>query len=74
MKYNSINKYLPATGKGIESVEPERIKVSEKLRCDINHEDDPLIMLEKSLLCIYCLTGDKVFYEQNREKLIRFIT
>ena len=30
-------------------------------------------MLDLSLLCIYFLTGDTLFYEQNRNKLINII-
>ena len=45
------------------------VKASEKVRIDINKEDDLLRMLDLSLLCIYFLTGDKSFYEQNRQKL-----
>lgn len=46
---------------------------SEKLRIDINKELDPVKMLDKALLCIYFLTGDKMFYKQNREKLVNII-
>ena len=35
--------------------------------------NDPFEMLDMSLLCIYFLTGDKMFYEQNRNKLINII-
>jgi len=31
-------------------------------------------MLDLSLLCIYFLTGDKLFYEQNRKKLINIVS
>ena len=48
-------------------------KSNERVRADINKEDDPLRMLDLSLLCIYFLTGDKLFYEQNRQKLINII-
>lgn len=30
-------------------------------------------MLDAALLCIYCLTGDKSFYNQNRKKVIDYI-
>ena len=49
------------------------IKASERVRADINKVDDPLRMLDLSLLCIYFLTGDKSFYNYNRDKLINFI-
>ena len=42
------------------------VQASEKVRIDINKSSDPFEMLDLSLLCIYFLTGDKLFYEQNR--------
>lgn len=47
----------------------ERIKASERLRIDILKEDNPIRMLDLSLLCISIFTGDTVWYEQNREKI-----
>lgn len=51
----------------------EKVQASEKVRIDINKSSDPFEMLDLSLLCIYFLTGDKLFYEQNRQKLINII-
>lgn len=66
-------KYIARNGKAKQYYYSEMIKASEKVRVDINKEDDPLKMLDLSLLCIYFLTGDKLFYEQNRQKLINII-
>lgn len=66
-------KYIKRNGKAKQYYYPEMIKASEKVRIDINKEDDPLRMLDLSLLCIYFLTGDEMFYNQNRDKLIKFI-
>lgn len=66
-------KYIKRNGKAKQYYYPEMIKASEKVRIDINKEDDPLRMLDLSLLCIYFLTEDKLFYEQNRQKLINII-
>ena len=44
----------------------EKVQASEKVRIDINRSN-------LSLLCIYFLTGDKLFYEQNRQKIINII-
>lgn len=65
--------YIKRNGKAKQYYYPEMIKASEKVRIDINKEDDPLRMLDLSLLCIYFLTGDEMFYNQNRDKLIKFI-
>lgn len=65
--------YIERNGKAKQYYYSEMIKASEKVRVDINKEDDPLKMLDLSLLCIYFLTGDKSFYKQNRDKLIKFI-
>lgn len=51
----------------------DKIKASEKIRIDINREEDPFKMLDAALLCIYFLTGDNQFYIQNRKKVIEFI-
>lgn len=66
-------KYIEHKGKVKQYYYSEMIKASEKVRVDINKEDDPLKMLDLSLLCIYFLTGDKSFYKQNRDKIIKFI-
>ena len=66
-------KYIKRNGKAKQYYYPEMVKASEKVRIDINKEDDPLRMLDLSLLCIYFLTGDEMFYKQNRDKLIKFI-
>lgn len=66
-------KYIEYNGKVKQNYYSEMIKASERVRVDINKEDDPLRMLDLSLLCIYFLTGDKSFYNYNRDKLINFI-
>lgn len=65
--------YIKHDGKLNKYYYTEMIKASERVRADINKEDDPLRMLDLSLLCIYFLTGDKSFYNYNRDKLINFI-
>lgn len=65
--------YIERNGKTKQYYYCEMIKASEKVRIDINKEDDPIKMLDLSLLCIYFLTGDKLFYKQNRDKLIRLV-
>lgn len=65
--------YIERKGKAKQYYYSEMVQASEKVRIDINKEDDPLRMLDLSLLCIYFLTGDKLFYEQNRQKLINII-
>ena len=65
--------YINHDGKLNKYYYTEMIKASERVRVDINKEDDPLRMLDLSLLCIYFLTGDKSFYNYNRDKLINFI-
>ena len=59
--------------KDIKTYYSENVQASEKVRIDINKSSDPFEMLDLSLLCIYFLTGDKLFYEQNRQKLINII-
>lgn len=66
-------KYIKRNGKAKQYYYSEMVQASEKVRIDINKEDDPVRMLDLSLLCIYFLTGDKLFYEQNRQKLINII-
>lgn len=70
---NSRAKYIERNGKAKQYYYSEMVQASEKLRIDINKSSDPVEMLDLSLLCIYFLTGDKLFYEQNREKLINII-
>lgn len=48
-------------------------QASEKVRIDISKSSNPFKMLYLSLLCIYFLTGDKIFYKQNRDKLINML-
>jgi len=55
--------------KTYDQIRFEYIKASEKIRCDINKESDPVRLLDLSLLCISLMTGDSVFYKQNRDKL-----
>ena len=66
-------KYIEYNGKVKQNYYSEMVQASEKVRIDINKSSDPFEMLELSLLCIYFLTGDKLFYEQNRQKLINII-
>ena len=70
---NARAKYIEHKGKAKQYYYAEMIQASEKVRIDINKSSDPFEMLDLSLLCIYFLTGDKMFYEQNREKLIKMI-
>ena len=66
-KYKNID----GKPKDLQQIICENIKVSEKLRCDINKESDIFRMLDMALLCISTMTNDKPFYKQNREKLIQ---
>lgn len=66
-------KYIEYNGKVKQNYYSEMVQASEKVRIDINKSSDPFEMLDLSLLCIYFLTGDKLFYEQNRQKLINVI-
>lgn len=66
-------KYIARNGKVKQNYYSEMVQASEKVRIDINKSSDPFEMLDLSLLCIYFLTGDKLFYEQNRQKLINII-
>ena len=66
-------KYIKRNGKAKQYYYSEMVQASEKVRIDINKSSDPFEMLDLSLLCIYFLTGDKLFYEQKRQKLINFI-
>lgn len=65
--------YIERNGKAKQYYYSEMVQASEKVRIDINKSSDPVEMLELSLLCIYFLTGDTLFYEQNRQKLINII-
>ena len=65
--------YIERNGKAKQYYYSEMVQASEKVRIDINKSSDPFEMLELSLLCIYFLTGDTLFYEQNRQKLINII-
>lgn len=65
--------YIERNGKAKQYYYSEMVQASEKVRIDINKSGDPFEMLDLSLLCIYFLTGDKSFYKQNRDKLIKFI-
>lgn len=73
LKENLRAKYIERNGKAKQYYYSEMIQASEKVRIDINKSSDPFEMLDLSLLCIYFLTGDKMFYEQNRDKLINMI-
>ena len=73
MRKNLRANYIERNGKAKQYYYSEMVQASEKARIDINKSSDPVEMLELSLLCIYYLTGDKLFYEQNRQKLINII-
>lgn len=68
-------KYIKNDGRAREAGRfyAEKVQASEKVRIDINRSNDLIQMLDLSLLCIYFLTGDKLFYEQNRQKIINII-
>lgn len=70
---NLENKYKNLDGKEktLQEIICENIIVSEKLRIDIYKEQDIFKMLDLSLLCISTMTGDRVFYKQNRKKLLQ---
>lgn len=75
MENNLRANYITCDGsmKDIKTYYAEHVQASEKVRIDINKSGDPFEMLDLSLLCIYFLTGDKLFYEQNRQKLINIV-
>lgn len=75
LEINLESKYININGKPKtkEFINVERIKASEKIRIDINREEDPFKMLDAALLCISFLTGDKPFYNMNRKKIIDYI-
>ena len=75
MENNLRANYITCDGskKDIKTYYSEMVQASEKVRIDINKSSDLFEMLDLSLLCIYFLTGDKLFYEQNRQKLINII-
>ena len=75
MKDNPRADYIVCDGrkKAKQYYYAEMVQASEKVRIDINKCSDPFEMLDLSLLCIYFLTGDKMFYEQNRNKLINIV-
>lgn len=72
---NLENKYIKINQDGkqrtLQEIFCDNIKISEKLRCDINKENDIYKMLDMALLCISLLASDKTFYRQNKEKLIK---
>lgn len=75
LENNLKAKYIECKGesKSLEQVLHERRLATEKIRIDINFEKDPFRMLDLALLCIYTMTGDWAFYQQNREKVINYI-
>lgn len=73
LKQNLRANYIERNGKAKQYYYYEMVQASEKLRIDINKSSDLFEMLDLSLLCIYFLTGDEMFYNQNRDKLIKFI-
>ena len=72
---NLRNEYIKIDGqpKTLQEMLCENIKVSERLRCDINKEKDIFKILDMALLCISIMTNDKPFYTQNREKVNDYI-
>lgn len=75
LKQNLRANYITCAGikEDIKTYYAEHVQASEKVRIDINKSGDPFEMLDLSLLCIYFLTGDKLFYKQNKQKLINII-
>ena len=75
LEKNLETKYKNIDGKEktLQQIICENIKISEQLRCDIYKETDIFRMLDLSLLCISTMTGDRVFYKQNRKKLIQYM-
>ena len=77
MNFNNslLSSYVPANRRNNakQYLYADLLKMSEKLRCEISLEEDPYIMLEKSLICIAALTNDYVFYHQNHKKLDKLI-
>ena len=74
--HNSLlSSYVPANRRNNakQYLYADLLKMSEKLRCEISLEEDPYMMLEKSLICIAALTNDYVFYHQNHKKLDKLI-
>lgn len=63
LKQNLRANYIERNGKAKQYYYYEMVQASEKVRIDINKSSDPFEMLDLSLLCIYFLTGDKLFYE-----------
>ena len=75
--HNSLlSSYVPANRRNNakQYLYADLLKMSEKLRCEISLEEDPIVMLEKSLVCIAALTNDYVFYNQNHQKLDKLIS
>lgn len=71
-----IENYIKNNGEKIKISEDynRKILVSEKLRNKITLEHDPMIMLERSLLCISLMLDDSyVFYENNKKKVVDII-
>ena len=75
LENNLESNYIKADGikKTYSEVVAQNIKVSEQLRCDIYKENDIFRMLDLALLCVSTMTGDRVFYKQNRKKLVNFM-
>jgi len=71
---NLKGKYIiVGKAKTYNQIMSDHIKASEKIRCDINKEQDPFKMLDLSLLCISTMTGDTVFYNHNKDKLVNIV-
>lgn len=68
---NQISNYLIYDGeeRTILQEYSRKIKASEKIRSEINLEDDPMVILDKSLLCISLILNDMTFYKFNKQKL-----
>lgn len=54
----------------------DNIKKSERLRVELNkgiaNGEDPLELLDKAILTISLMTGDKTFYKQNSKKIAEY--
>lgn len=69
---NLRGKYIIVDGipKTYNQIMSDYIRASEKIRCDITKEQDLFKMLDLSILCISTMTGDTVFYNQNKCKIL----
>lgn len=75
LKENLLSEYIQSNGeyKNYSKLMAEYISTSETIRKEILKEKNPFLMLDKSLLCISLMTGDREFYKQNKDRLIEII-